>query len=376
MRRFLFGVVIASVTATVPSMALGGDREIAKTVMTELQQYKEAGQLKGFDINLKVENGVVFLTGEVATKEQRSLIAQAANSAVGSQKVVNDVKVRGSDEQTAQPVRTQEVQAAASYDLSPAPSNQDSTTTDAIYDALAQAKAAGALRGFDLDISTVAGDVWVRGYVSTDEQKAMVIDAARRAPGVVRVIDDVTVVSSGAIRQVSTEIPTPVAATPIAATPAPMPVPPALVMPQSAAVPQHITVSQNVGPQPVPAPQAASMPTMGYAPAQMPQPMVAANMASHPVHGQAVGAPVPMHYAGAEYGMGAPRYDQPSLPNYAWPTYAAYPNYAAVTYPKQYSPSAWPYIGPFYPYPQVPLGWRKVTLQWDDGLWHLDFTGK
>ena len=26
-----------------------------------------------------------------------------------------------------------------------------------------------------------------------------------------------------------------------------------------------------------------------------------------------------------------------------------------------------------YPYPQVPLGWRKVTLEWDDGWWPLDF---
>jgi len=70
------------------------------------------------------------------------------------------------------------------------------------------------------------------------------------------------------------------------------------------------------------------------------------------------------------------RYDQPYLPGYAWPTYAAYPNYAAVTYPRQYSPTAWPYIGPFYPYPQVPLGWRKVTLKWDDGWWNLDFKAK
>ena len=44
-----------------------------------------------------------------------------------------------------------------------------------------------------------------------------------------------------------------------------------------------------------------------------------------------------------------------------------------LTYPKQYSPTAWPYIGPFYPYPQVPLGWRKVSLEWDDGWWMLDF---
>ena len=66
-------------------------------------------------------------------------------------------------------------------------------------------------------------------------------------------------------------------------------------------------------------------------------------------------------------------YDNPQMPGYAWPSYAAYPNYAGLTYPRQYSPSAWPYIGPFYPYPQVPLGWRKVTLEWDDGWWFLDF---
>jgi len=81
-----------------------------------------------------------------------------------------------------------------------------------------------------------------------------------------------------------------------------------------------------------------------------------------------------MYTAAASHAGVAPlRYDQPCLPNYAWPSYAAYPNYAAVTYPKQYSPTAWPFIGPFYPYPQVPLGWRKVTLEWDDGWWMLDF---
>jgi hypothetical protein len=72
--------------------------------------------------------------------------------------------------------------------------------------------------------------------------------------------------------------------------------------------------------------------------------------------------------AGASYAA----YNQPNLPNNAWPTYAQYPNYAAVTYPSQYSASAWPYIGPFYPYPQVPLGWRKATLEWDGGLWKMN----
>jgi hypothetical protein len=76
------------------------------------------------------------------------------------------------------------------------------------------------------------------------------------------------------------------------------------------------------------------------------------------------------------HGAGNPShmaYDLPNLPNHSWPTYAAYPNYAQVSYPKEYSASAWPYIGPFYPYPQVPMGWRQVQLEWDDGAWNLNF---
>jgi hypothetical protein len=81
--------------------------------------------------------------------------------------------------------------------------------------------------------------------------------------------------------------------------------------------------------------------------------------------------PMPAGYTPG--GTQAVSYDQGQMPGYAWPSYAASPNYAALTYPRQYSPSAWPYIGPFYPYPQVPLGWRKVSLEWDDGWWFLDF---
>ncbi|MBI3838124.1 MAG: BON domain-containing protein [Planctomycetia bacterium] len=83
--------------------------------------------------------------------------------------------------------------------------------------------------------------------------------------------------------------------------------------------------------------------------------------------------PIPTYAPGTGGAVAPAAYDQPHLPNYAWPSYAAYPNYAALTYPKQYSPTAFPFIGPFYPYPQVPLGWRKVSLEWDDGWWFLDF---
>ena len=70
---------------------------------------------------------------------------------------------------------------------------------------------------------------------------------------------------------------------------------------------------------------------------------------------------------------GATQAAQPGYPNYAWPSYAPYPNFSAVGYPTAYPWQAWPNIGPFYPYPEVPLDWRAVTLRWDDGIWWLDF---
>jgi hypothetical protein len=70
---------------------------------------------------------------------------------------------------------------------------------------------------------------------------------------------------------------------------------------------------------------------------------------------------------------GAPTHDlsPPRLPPYAWPTYAPYNNFSRVAYPQLYPYNAWPFIGPFYPFPKVPLGWRSVTLEWQDGHWWL-----
>jgi hypothetical protein len=59
----------------------------------------------------------------------------------------------------------------------------------------------------------------------------------------------------------------------------------------------------------------------------------------------------------------------PKMPPYAWPTYAPYNNYSRVAYPEAYPYGAWPFIGPMYPFPKIPLGWRSVKLEWQDGHW-------
>lgn len=64
----------------------------------------------------------------------------------------------------------------------------------------------------------------------------------------------------------------------------------------------------------------------------------------------------------------------PRMPPYAWPTYAPYNNYSRVGYPTEYPSNAFPFIGPFYPFPKVPLGYRAIKLEWEDGHWYYGRT--
>src|SRR5205823_5498324 len=59
----------------------------------------------------------------------------------------------------------------------------------------------------------------------------------------------------------------------------------------------------------------------------------------------------------------------PRMPPYAWPTFAPYNNFSRVAYPLAYDYAQWPFIGPVYPFPKVPPGWRSVKLEWEDGHW-------
>ena len=113
--------------------------------------------------------------------------------------------------------------------------------------------------------------------------------------------------------------------------------------------------------------------TMQYGEGYPAGPMADGGVPAGPPPGYAGGGPMPMGGPGAGGPPVPMRGNGPNMPNYAWPSYAASPNYAALQYPTLYSPTAWPYFGPFYPYPQVPLGWRRVSLEWDDGWWWLDF---
>jgi len=189
----------------------------------------------------------------------------------------------------------------------------DQSIANRIMQGLQTAKQQGQLKGFQLDLKVEEGTALLSGYVASEQQEALVFDIAQSARdlGLVQIVDEIE------IRE----------------TAAPTVAPVAYARQEPNAVPMSSVQAMPQGP-----------------------PMA--------------GGPVPM---GGPGGGMAPMMDHPNMPGHAWPAYAAYPNYAGVTYPGQYSASAWPYIGPFYPYPQVPLGWRKVQLEWKNGWWYLDF---
>ena len=259
-----------------------------------------------------------------------------------------------------QPIRTRPVRTQPAQ-----PS--DEQLAEGIISRLRVQKDRGTLQNFDVDVQVDGRVVWVSGRVASDAQRCLVLDISRRVQGVKQVVDDLDVQVSPAMKSLATPVQTVASQMPSAEVAAQT----AQVSTANAVAKAPAPFQYAPAPQPptaVRAPAPVSQRPLAFAPAQS----VAYNQQMYSQ--QPMGQPVPEMAAAA--GIARARYDNPAMPGYAWPSYAAYPNYGAVTYPRQYSPTAWPYIGPFYPYPQVPLGWRKVTLEWDDGWWMLDFKSK
>ena len=220
----------------------------------------------------------------------------------------------------------------------------DQQIADFIKSRLQAEQQQGNLQGFNVDMRVEEGTVWFKGHVANASQEMTILKSAQQAGhlGVVQVVDDIEV-SQQAAPSFTQTIPA--------------------AAPETAPAMRQVAYQQQTRAMPV---SSRGQTMMSSGPATFGnQPM--------PVNGGYSAGPAPM---AAGMSGGAMATESPSLPGYAWPSYAAHPNFGNVSYPQQYSPSAWPYIGPFYPYPQVPLGWRKVSLEWDDGFWMLDFHDK
>jgi hypothetical protein len=198
-------------------------------------------------------------------------------------------------------------------------------TADAVANSL---RGSRGLETHRIEIQAQGGFVTLSGTLAHPGEKAEVLGRAQRVAGVRGVIDQLQVSNDRTILPVQYQ--------------------PAVV---NAGAPGNYVGPETIGPGPN-----GGGPIVGSS-------TVSASVISD-------GGPVPEGPAGM---MGAVQAAMPGYPNYAWPSYAPYPNFSAVGYPTVYPWQAWPNIGPFYPYPEVPLDWRAVTLRWDDGIWWLDF---
>ncbi|MFM7108379.1 MAG: BON domain-containing protein [Planctomycetaceae bacterium] len=258
---------------------------------------------------------------------------------------------------------------------------------DLAADVAAQLRQSGELQGYRVSVKAKSGTVWLEGRVADEKQLAAAVGIAERSPGVERVVNRLAIDSKAPASGTGFGMPASMRA---------------LVAPAKPAGSESVRLAQAVTPDNrgrqagAATRQSGGLQRAAYTRTAMQgTPTLALpvpNGMEAVGEGQIVpgsvrygnggpagampgsaGGPMPM----AGTGVGMPpipmRGDGPNMPNYAWPSYAAYPNYAALQYPTQYSPTAWPYIGPFYPYPQVPLGWRRVSMEWDDGWWWIDF---
>jgi hypothetical protein len=178
----------------------------------------------------------------------------------------------------------------------------------------------GRLQHFTIDVGFAGGVAELTGTVADTAQHDAALQVAGETAGVARVIDRLQV-QGGAEPQVN----------PILRVQANAP----SILPPPAST------------EPVPAPPATTTPAPGAPAAPTPEAVPSFQ------------APLPSPY----------QTDPPKMPPYAWPTYAPYNNFSRVGNPMAYPYNAWPFIGPMYPFPKVPLGWRAVKLEFDDGYW-------
>lgn len=225
---------------------------------------------------------------------------------------------------------------------------------------VAQALRKAKLTQYEIDIDARSGVVTLVGKITKPEQRRAAENAVGSVPGVTKIINRLEVVDARPKAGGQPAVQQAVASAPRSAAG------------KSRAVRQ--VDGRNPGAGLAPDQFAGPPAQFAGAPGAFPQDPRIAYAGAAPV--QMAATPVAGPQGQPVSDGGHAMYNQPNFPNNAWPTYAQYPNYSAVSYPSQYSASAWPYIGPFYPYPQVPLGWRKATLEWDDGYWNLNFRAR
>jgi hypothetical protein len=405
--------LVGAMTSILAASTAAAD-DVAASVAARL---RESGQLADYRVNVKESEGTVFLEGEVSDARQIAAALAVAENTEGVERVVNRLSLKTAKKRSGitlnLPASMRGLLGATSVEPEAASATGDTVTPQLV----AADQEEASMLAMPSSVSSQFGEIeLVQESRQMIEPSAEVVEPAAPAEAVMPLAEVAAqpaatevVLAETAPEEVAQPQPEAFAAQPVAApvaaqpqrgnTPRPMAVARASAIPtqSDAGQAEHAAPKQSSGltswvkqvagvmgggERVVPGSERvvgdygpgdqvpSVMAQQQYAPQAYAGPQ---QVPGYVPAGPGLGRPLPMGAAGVGMPPVPMRGDGPNMPNYAWPSYAAYPNYAALQYPTQYSPTAWPYIGPFYPYPQVPLGWRRVSLEWDDGWWFLDF---
>ena len=277
------------------------NQEMAENIARALR----SSRLPGSNIDITVAGGVASLSGQIADEQSKAMATQLVGSVPGVVRVDNQLQV-GAQSRPASGVhqaafsrpsgqQDSEIQQVG-LSLPPAPAPAP-MSNKAVAQQIGAALAGANLTGYKIKIRFLQGYATLMGSVATLEEKMIADQVARHVPGVNAVDNQLEVLQAEApLRQTAYQDDN--AQAPPMGPPAGFPpgMPPG---------------------QPAMAPPGYPGGYPGTMPPGMPNPA----------------------YGNAVPGANPTIYNNPYLPQYAWPAQAQYPNSAAIQYPKQYAAS-------------------------------------
>ncbi len=93
MRRLILSWAVVGLAMLPPAAAFGSDQEVAQQIANNL---KNSGRMKGYSINVKVQEGIVQLDGTVRTEQQLEQALAIAEVTPGIERVLNNLRVKES----------------------------------------------------------------------------------------------------------------------------------------------------------------------------------------------------------------------------------------------------------------------------------------
>lgn len=103
MRHWSYILAMAVALLTLSNLTRAGDREVSEQIAERLQA---SGQLRGYDVRVKFEDGTAWLRGRVANQQQMAAALSMAFQTQGVKQVVNGLTVRSEPWQRPQTAST------------------------------------------------------------------------------------------------------------------------------------------------------------------------------------------------------------------------------------------------------------------------------